>query len=370
MALFSKINVVQLICLLLCFSFANFKEISIEDEYPPLWGLAIERIEDLNIQNEKATINAWNYIERLGIYKLLLNMSSPYLDMKEPSNKRNILWGLPLQLGWQFHTGRLQDKSEQNTSGLKNEDRTHISERSWWACMNYYLSVIPFLGASDAGLFTEFPQIEISHPSEFSFDFCFNISDCHSSASQAMTKWKAFFELIMAPRKLSNISVPPLSTEEDEFLLYMWEAHVESISIALPRCSKRLQYLSTPEGNFGQDWATAVDFIAATHFPTNFESTNKFQVFLPHRMLVDGDKAPFISDFSDEENRVLAALKWIRRMNKITGGLLLRLWKKAMCSKEGRAAGRDLLQNMVTEPNFAPQKILDIIKALVKNPTC
>lgn len=80
-----------------------------------------------------------------------------------------------------------------------------------------------------------------------------------------------------------------------------------------------LKYLSDPEANFGKDWANAVDFIAATHFSTDLLTTNDFQVFLPPRMLVEGDVLPFIKDFSPEQNKVLVSLRALHKVNKLTG---------------------------------------------------
>ncbi|KAM8945533.1 protein LEG1 homolog [Pelodytes ibericus] len=357
-----------LLWIILCFHKANSKVLTLNDGegYPPMWDIVPEKLEDFIIQSSKVIINPWNYLERMGMYKILLNVTVQYLDLKDADNKKNILWGLPLQHGWQQQTGRLEDTSTYTTHGQRSMDKTQISPKSWWACMNYYLAVIPFFGAADAGFFKEFPlEIELTRPEEFETDFCYNITHCHASSQKAMSGWKTFFELIKTPRQVTEGS-----ELEDEFLSQMWKAHMESIDIALPRCSKRLKYLSTPEGNFGRDWATAVEFIAATHFPTNFKSTNDFQVYLPPRLLNEGDQAPYITDFTPEENRVLSVLNKINKLNSSTGGYLLRLWKKAMCSEEGRAAGRYLFQNVITKPEFALINILKIIKELIKNSTC
>ncbi|XP_071997691.1 protein LEG1 homolog [Engystomops pustulosus] len=364
-----RVTIMLRVWLLFASTFADAEVSSLNEKYPPMWELAPEKLSDFPIYGEKVTINPWEYEERLGLYKLLLNITAPFLDMKEPGNKRNVLWGLPLQFGWQHHTGRLQDASMQPSPGENSEKQTSISAKSWWACMNYYLAVIPFLGAIDAGLFEGFQYgISISPPDESPSDFCNSIEECRSTSTKAMDEWKSFFELIKTSP--SEVSVPSLSKEEDKFLSYMWKAHVESIKVALPRCSKRLEYFSGPEGSFGKDWATAVEFIGACNFPTNFKSTNDFQTFLPRRILSANDKAPNIHDFSKQENRVLSVLHSINQVNKFTGGFLLRLWKKAMCSEEGRVAGRNLLQNMVTDPQLVPETMLQIIIELAKNSAC
>ncbi|XP_066446922.1 protein LEG1 homolog [Eleutherodactylus coqui] len=361
-----------LLCLVLALGSAN-PEVSSDNEiYPPLWEFVPESLDDFIVSEEKAVIDPWLYLDRLAMYKILLNVTAQFLDMKEPGNKKNVLWGLPLQNGWQCLTGRLDDPTQQPLGGQKcNSDQKSISPKSWWACMNYYLAVIPFLGAIDAGFFPRFNHsIVISPPVEFQSDFCYSIEECRSFSTELMDKWKSFFELIKTFNKEVEMSVPSLSKEEDKALSYMWAAHVHSINVGLPRCSKRLHYHSNPEENFGKDWATAVEFIAATNFPTNFQSTNNFQKFLPHRVLLANDQAPHIDDFSEEENRVLATLHAINKYNKITGGYLLKLWKKAMCSEEGKAAGRNLLQNMITDPKLAPETIARIIIEMVKNSGC
>lgn len=77
-----------------------------EDTFPPLWHLAPENFEDYHIQNHKTVINVWNYLERLGLYKILLKSSAKYFSGLGPNNVNNILWGLPLQHGWQYRSGR------------------------------------------------------------------------------------------------------------------------------------------------------------------------------------------------------------------------------------------------------------------------
>ncbi|CAN2390806.1 UPF0762 protein, partial [Pristimantis euphronides] len=231
--------------------------------------------------------------------------------------------------------------------------------------MNYYLAVIPFLGALDAGLFEGFPYgIVISPPDEFQSDFCYSIVGCLSIFPKVMDEWKTFFKFIKTRNKISD------NFTKDQTLSYMWRAHVESISVALPRCSKRLRYLSGPEGSFGKDWATSVDFLAATNFPTDFQSINDFQIFLPPRTLLKNDRAPFISDFSEQQNRLLFMLHYINQFNGITGGYLLRIWKKAMCSEQGKVAGRDLLEDMVTNLKLAPETIVKIMIELTENFHC
>ncbi|NXP09626.1 LEG1H protein, partial [Thinocorus orbignyianus] len=312
-----------------------------EDIYPPLWDMAPENLLDFPVKDNKTVINAWNYRERLGVYKNLLSSSAKYFTSFGPQNFGNILWGLPLQHGWQFRTGRLADPSRETSCGYDDGDLLCISVRSWWSCMNYYLAVIPFLGAVEAGLFGQLQhQIEILPPAERRADFCYSVAHCRSHNPELMDKWKAYFE-VNNPTTFSSF-------ERDDALRLMWRAHVASIAHALPKFQDSLKYLSDPEADFGEAWADAVDFIAATHFSTDLQTTNEFQTFLPQRMLVEGDVLPSISGFTPQQNRVLLSLRVLHTANQLTGGSLLKLWRLAMSTEAGRKMGRELIKDLAS----------------------
>uniref|UniRef100_A0A8C5PGC1 Chromosome 6 open reading frame 58 n=1 Tax=Leptobrachium leishanense TaxID=445787 RepID=A0A8C5PGC1_9ANUR len=301
--------------------------------YPLLLAMAVVKgfapshfLEDF-ITEHKIVINFWNYLDRMSIYRTLLNATSSYIYKTESKIMRNVLWGLPLQHGWQYQTGRLGDTANVNNTKQQSLDPT-ISPRSWWACMNYYLCAIPFLGAVDAGLFNNFPhEIELTQPEEFPSDFCSGVTDCKISCPEAMAQWKAFFENSRQVAEQSSLN----NSEEEGIVSLMWKAHVESIRIALPICSKRLNYLSAPERNFGRNWAKAVEFLAAAYFPTDFESVNNFQMYLPPRRLKEGDKAPNIADFGMEQNRIVFALDWLNKANIFSGRLLVICYSFTHC---------------------------------------
>ncbi|XP_049656133.1 protein LEG1 homolog [Accipiter gentilis] len=334
-----------------------------EDAYPPLWDLAPENLLGFLVKDNKIVINAWNYQERLGVYKNLLNSSAKYFTTFGSQNFGNILWGLPLQHGWQFRTGRLADPSSVTSCGYEDGDLLCISVRSWWSCMNYYLAVIPFLGAVEAGLFGQLQyEIEILPPEERRADFCYSVADCRSHIPKLMDDWKAYFEYLLYTGHKAVSPATFSSFKLDDALCLMWRAHVASIAYALPKFQDSLKYLSDPEANFGEDWANAVDFIAATHFSTDFLTTNNFQAFLPQRMLVEGDVLPSISDFSPQQNRVLLSMRTLHKANQLTGGLLLKVWQKAMSTEAGRKMGRKLIEELASSQNFDPVGIYNDLK--------
>nr|XP_060609299.1 protein LEG1 homolog [Anolis sagrei ordinatus] len=316
-------------------------------DFPPLWKSAPGNLEEYFKQDNSLAINAWNYRERLGLYKILLSSSAKYFVNLGPNNTGNILWGLPLQHGWQYRTGRLADPSNVTTCGHMDGDKLCISINSWWACMNYYLSVIPFLGAVESGFFGELPyEIKLLPPDEKKSDFCHSVIECNTQVPAVMAGWRNFFQYLLSTAPNMEISASN-SFSQDEALNYMWKAHVLSIAFAQLKFQKRLPFLSDPEMSFGENWASAVEFIAATHFPTDQNTTNYFQTGLPPRMLWKGDRAPNIADFTSVQNKVLVSLEAIRRSNNKMGGLLLSLWKIAMSTEEGRKLGRDFIESMV-----------------------
>ncbi|ETE61433.1 hypothetical protein L345_12818, partial [Ophiophagus hannah] len=266
-----------------------------EDIFPPLWHLVPENFEDYLIQNHKIVINVWNYLERLGMYKILLKYSAKYFSELGPNNLKNILWGLPLQHGWQYDSGRLADPLNATGCGHKEGDSLCISEFSWWACMNYYLAAIPFLGALDSGLYEEVQnKIELIPPDKQRAHFCLSIAECNTQVPKVMSAWRDFFK--------------------DEFVL-MTPEEVDRVLTHPPG----LSYLSGPESSFGEAWSSTVHFLAATHFPTNFNVTNNFQTGLPPRILLEGDKLPFIGDFTFLQNKILFLLESLHTANKNTG---------------------------------------------------
>uniref|UniRef100_A0A8C9FIC9 Uncharacterized protein n=1 Tax=Pavo cristatus TaxID=9049 RepID=A0A8C9FIC9_PAVCR len=173
------------------------------DIYPPLWDFAPENLLDFPVKDNKIVIYPWNYQERLGAYRSLLKASAKYFVAFGSQNSANILWGLPLQHGWQFRTGRLADPTSGTSCGHGN---LCISVRSWWSCMNYYLSIIPFLGAVEAGLFGEVQyEVEMLPPEDRRDDFCYSVADCRSRIPKLMDEWKAEIYINFSLRQIARL---------------------------------------------------------------------------------------------------------------------------------------------------------------------
>lgn len=95
------------VSVILCCVFASLAGVSnVSNDYLPLWSKIPSQFSDYSVENGKYIINPWNYLERMGMYKILLYKTAKYFEKFAPRNEQNILWGLPLQHGWQYHTGK------------------------------------------------------------------------------------------------------------------------------------------------------------------------------------------------------------------------------------------------------------------------
>ncbi|XP_070532703.1 protein LEG1 homolog [Ptychodera flava] len=310
---------------------------------PPHWEDAPSKIEDYPITENIVHIDPWNYIHRLGLYKIILKETSELRDEFGSDNKGNLLWGLPLQFGWQFETGRL--KSFPATRNC--QDEFCVSYNSWWASMNYYLSVIPFLGAVNSGVIDiKGYQLQLTRSKERPHEYCTCISSCYSYVPYAMAKWSKFFEVM--ENQYNDPHGKFGSTQQiitfDSLLGLMWQAHTSSLHSVIDEFYPVLQNYSSQEKMFGIGWGHLVDYMAASHFNTNLTNTYMFQQQgLPKRLLSNEDSPPFISDMTKIENVVIFTIQKIYSIDLHTGDAILRIWQRMMCSDEAYTIANELM---------------------------
>ena len=176
------------------------------------------------IQGKTQTIiDPWNYLQRMGVFKLMVKHSEPFFNSWGYNNTGNLLWGLPLQFGWQKMSGRLRDM--RSNHGHVGCGDYCVSPTSWWADMNYYLSVLPFLGALNSGIFSplKYP-LYITKPANVSEKvkqkFCTSIEECKVKHAEVIQDWTEFF------RRVKDASP---ASDHDVTVALMWKAHTTSI---------------------------------------------------------------------------------------------------------------------------------------------
>jgi len=261
-----------------------------------------------------------------------------------------------LQLGWELTSGRLADPTGLTACGSETGDRMCISTKSWWACINYYFSAIPFLSAAQQGFFGDNTPVEMQIPAGES-DYCTTYAACATVFPDLMAKWDAVFQSL----KEASLSDTSDLEKKDYILGRYWEAHQASMA-ATTACTVRLSQYSSAEVSFIDSWRGSADYIAAVYFQSNLEKSYMFMKPLPSRVLVEGDHPPNIPDLSNEENHTLNIFSWMKTMNTMLGGSLTRMWRNSMCSVTNREKGRVLLENLLLNPGFATSTLLAIIR--------
>ncbi|XP_069867075.1 protein LEG1 homolog [Dipodomys merriami] len=277
--------------------------------YPPLWEESPGQFSDYKVENGKYIIDPWVYNSRMGMYKILLSQTATYFAKFAPENEQNVLWGLPLQFGWQFRSGRSADPTRKTNCGYESEDHLCISADSWWTDINYFLCAIPFLSVVDAGIMGISPdEVTLLPPSKEQQRFCYNVSGCRSSHPQMMKQWNAFYQYLKSP-----------STDFDDILRYLWTAHTSSVEGSLGNFEDKLVYYSKPEADFGKSWCVFVNYLVASLYPPTLIRTYNFEKGLPSRVLLKTYIAPFIKDFNPIQNVLLLSLNGLRKLDESTG---------------------------------------------------
>jgi uncharacterized Fe-S cluster protein YjdI len=305
-----------------------------EISYPSLWETVPSSLNEYPLVNDSSQyrlIDPWFYPHRLGLYKILIDVTTPLMPFCSSSNASNILFALPSQFGWQFDSNRLF------TNGTLN-----ISLDSWWASANYYLSVIPFLAALDVGLISQesFRIVQYGN-------FCSNSRECLRQVPKAMKQWQNFFIHLQQSDKTTNDKII-----DNDYLGPMWLAYKSSIEDALPLIESKLSLLpSNLERLFGYGWARLINLIAMTRKNTNLYETIKNQrSFLPRRMLLDNDRQIQSNDLPELVNKSLEVLftfrfHWLSHLEKI--------WEKLTCNYESRVYAQYALESMATSKLLA-----------------
>ena len=321
----------QWICLHFIYLQAN-QNFQGEIFYPPLWQSAPVSVDDFPLVVETRNtscnyrlIDPWFYPHRLGLYKILIDRTTPRMPFCLSSNASNILFALPSQFGWQFESNRLF------TNGTLN-----ISTNSWWASANYYLSVIPFLAAIDVGLIETNQTFRIVSVE----NFCSTSNECFNQVPKAMKKWHEFFRSLQKP-----VGIFDERTLDQHYLGPLWAAYQTSIECALPLVQSKISFLpSSAERTFGLGWSRLIRLIAMTRKNTNLYETLKNQRnFLPRRILNDKDRSLSADDLPE---LVRKSLKMMFSFNFDWIQVIEAIWERVTCNYEGRIYAQRTLESM------------------------
>ncbi|XP_029281720.1 liver-enriched gene 1, tandem duplicate 1 [Cottoperca gobio] len=343
------------LCLFLaCAVSLSSAAVILENGMPILWAHTAEQLTDLPVQNDILNPDPWHFLHRMSLYRLMIAATDPFMGCMGTNATDNPMWGLALQLGWMLTSGRLADPSGATTCGLQTGDTMCVSPQSWWSCVNYYVSALPFLSAAQQGFMGAGVQVQMQVPDGVQ-GYCTTYADCSTTYPDAMTKWDAFFQGL----KAAADSPLPDNEKKDSLLGLYWDAQMAS-SYASAACNPKQSQYSSVEVAFAKSWLNSAEYVSAAHFQSNLEQSAMFLTPLPSRILKEDDVAPNIADLNHEENHSLYIFSWMTNANSLLGGRLVSLWKRAMCSVSTREKGREMLQQLLLNPGFATTTFLSI----------
>uniref|UniRef100_F7GG02 Protein LEG1 homolog n=1 Tax=Monodelphis domestica TaxID=13616 RepID=F7GG02_MONDO len=327
-----------------------------KDLYPPLWEEIPGQLSDYTAVNGVYVIDAWLYPTRMSLYKILITSTKKYFERFSQNNEKNILFGLPLQHGWQFKTGRLADPTKATDCGREGEPMC-ISVDSWWARANYYLCALPFLAAVEAGII-EVPtnQVILSPPLKDQKYFCYDVASCQSFLPNVMAKWNTFYQQMKEP-----------SESLEDLLKYLWDVHDATIDVIAENLGDGYKIFPKPEADFAKSWVTAVHYIAAMLFETSLNKTYEFQKTLPPRMLQENDKAPLIKDFTASQNKIVYYLGFLDKVDTFSNQKSLTLFRILMKSQKLRKLVNAFLERIIKDKNLTPREMETFFQKVIRS---
>lgn len=321
---------VPLVFLLLSCSLSlSWGGVVLENGFPILWNQAATQHAELPKTDGELTPNPWDYLQRMSLIRFLIKDTDPHMKSMGPGENENPLWGPALRMAWMFTSGRLADPMGATTCGAQTGDTrdTCISPNSWFGCMHYYSSVMPFLAAAHNGYLGEGVSVQMQNPAGAEA-YCNTYDACKTAYPDLMAKWDAFFTGL----KEKAASTLPDNEKKDAILGLYWEAQLASWHHSSSFCHDKLNSYSPEEKEFAEDWLYMVEYSAVVHFQSSLEQAPKFLIPMPRRLMKAGDVAPNISDMTPEENLMLWAFAWTKMSDSFFGGNMKKMWRKVMCS--------------------------------------
>ncbi|XP_068199248.1 protein LEG1 homolog isoform X2 [Antennarius striatus] len=348
----------RVVCLLLaCVVSLSNSAVFQENNLPLKWAQTTSQVSDIPIENGKRTVDPWNFVELMSLYRLVIDSAAPYMQTLWLNATDIPMWGPPLQLGWFYTSGRLADPTGNSNCGLKVNSMC-VSAQSWWACVNYFGIALSFMSAVQQGMFTDNVQVQMQVP-EGEGDYCVTYADCVARYPEAISKWDAFFQAL---KSLSELDLP--ETEKKDYILgFYWEAQTAS-NLASSVCNYRSSHYSSVEQMFATTWMNAGHCVSASRYESSLPKASMFLAPMPSRLLREDDSAPNIDDLSAEENHILKTFSWLNYMDKIFGGRLRAMWNRAMCSVTTRENGKQMLEDLLLNPSFPASSLLNIVSGM------
>lgn len=98
-------DVFRAVCAVVVLAVLGQAAVVTENGLPVQWDKAPSDLSQLPAVDGVIQVNPWDYLQRMTLYKILINSTDPYMSSMGPGEKENPLWSLPLQLGWKLKSG-------------------------------------------------------------------------------------------------------------------------------------------------------------------------------------------------------------------------------------------------------------------------
>jgi len=242
------------------------------------------------------------------------------------------------------------------------DDGETISPWSWWGGMNYYLSIIPYMGAEKAGLTN---ALTFSPPSDNAGQFCLTRAAWEGAAPfstlSPVDYWNDYFKGWQTLVTKVGTGVNATEDDLDELRRLDWVAHTSSIQTSINMFGHESFLLPDIERQIALGWACFVGFIAETRLNVDFVHTNLQQPSLPQRILNDCD-SPTVGcpPFGPVQQTAVATFRSLYQISSqcpTCFSVIFAGWKAAMTTALGRAHGRQIIEQTFQDfstffPNF------------------
>lgn len=276
-------------------------------------------------------IDPWLISERSEIGPTLLESTRITSQFGE-ANLGNLLWAIDIQTVWQINTLRQQS----------DPSSKRIDEYSWYSCMNYFLTVVPYLAAIGSNIL---PLVEFLPPqsnSQDKFPIIYEKID-----PVIATAWTDYFDNI---KRLQIDPTYPVSIDYLQRLL--WTAHNCTVALTSLQIQQEMEMLNVKEESFATGFAHFVELLAIFNVNTSYSTMDILKEFFPQRKLTVLDTPPLILDMTPEQNALISSFFSITAMVQVplTWTLFVNTLRNGMDIVNCAANLQQTLMDFLTDP--------------------
>lgn len=268
----------------------------------------------------------FRFEQRMAAYRSLLGATGAG-GLFGTDNRLNPLWAWLFQLQWQCRTGRL---------GATTHTDGRIDPDAAWGYGNYTLSVIPWLGAAEAGVVPPLEIADAPGPSRFRYVRGGVVPD---ELAPAVRDWRGFFVLVRDS---------PAVTDLEPFRRALWKAHKSCLDVVVTAIAGIDPAPYAPlELTFLRGWCRMVDYLGAAAWRTDFDFTTRYGLdVLPERLL---ERHADLRTLPDKVRRNVVDVVRLAGASPRRHAVNLWLWRRIMRTRPARDDVLALLDAM-----FAP----------------